>query len=128
MHFIHKIQCFKEFLHKTSLFSKNLFFLFFFKILINRTCFSINRNFGQPLSVSIDARLILGQSKHFRSIEPNFRSIENHMESFLKHLILTCSNTFSKSFQTSLSLSDRPGLQSRFFVIFLCSFCKVFLL
>ena len=40
------------------------------------------KNFGQPLSVSIDARLILDQSKHFRSIEPNFRSIENHIKSF----------------------------------------------
>ena len=64
------------------------------------------KNFGQPLSVSIDAQLILDQSKHFRSIEPNFQSIENRIENFLKHLILTCSNTFLKSFQT-LSLSIR---------------------
>ena len=42
----------------------------------------------------------------FRLIETNFRSSENRVESFLKHLILTCSNTFSKSFQT-LSLSIR---------------------
>ena len=42
----------------------------------------------------------------FRSIEINFQSIENRIESFLKHLILTCSNTFSKSFQT-LSLFIR---------------------
>ena len=64
------------------------------------------KNFGHPLSVSIDAWLILDQSKHFQSIEPNFRSIKNYIESFLKHLILTCSNTFSKKFQT-LFLSIR---------------------
>ena len=64
------------------------------------------KNFGQPLSVSIDAQLILDQSKHFRLIEPNFQSIENRIENFLKHLILTCSNTFSKKFRT-LSLFIR---------------------
>ena len=64
------------------------------------------KNFGQPLSILIDAWLILDQSKHFRSIEPNFWSIENHIENCLKHLILTCSITFSKKFQT-LSLSIR---------------------
>ena len=62
------------------------------------------KNFSQPLSVSIDAQLILDQSKHFRLIKTYFRSIKNRIESFLKHLILTCSNTFSKNFQT-LSLS-----------------------
>ena len=63
------------------------------------------KNFGQPLSISIDARLILDQSKNFQSIKPNFWSIENHIESFLKILILACSTYFSKKFQT-LSLSS----------------------
>ena len=66
--------------------------LWFFKILFFPEFQSIKpifrsikiaiKNFGQPLSVSIDTRLILDQSKHFRSIEPNFRSIENHIKSF----------------------------------------------
>ena len=108
MHFIHKIQCFEEFLYKIVVFFKNLFFPEFRSIkLIFRSIEIAIKNFGQPLSASIDTQLILDhQSKHFRSIEPNFRSIENCIKSFFKTLILTCSNTFSKSFQT-LSLSVR---------------------
>ena len=85
MHFIHKIQCFEEFLPKIALFFKNLFFPEFRLIEpIFRLIEIAIKIFGQPLFVSIDARLILDQSKHFRSIEPNFRSIENRIESFLK--------------------------------------------
>ena len=88
-------------------FSKICFFPKFWSIEpIFRSIEITIKNFGQSLSISIDAWLILDQSKHFRSIEPNFWLIENHIESFLKHLILTCSNIFSKSFQT-LSLSIR---------------------
>ena len=94
-----------------SLYTKLLCFfknLFFSKIRsiepIFRSIEIAIKNFSQPLSVSIDAQLILDQSKHFRLIKTYFRSIKNRIESFLKHLILTCSNTFSKNFQT-LSLS-----------------------
>ena len=107
MHFIHKIQCFEEFLYKIVLFFKKKKIPKFWSIEpIFRSIKIAIKNFGQPLSISIDARLILDQSKNFQSIKPNFWSIENHIESFLKHLILTCSNIFSKSFQT-LSLSIR---------------------
>ena len=100
-------------------------FFFFLEFRSIEIAFKI---FGQLLFVSIDARLILDQSKHFRSIEPNFWSIENRIESFLKNLILMCSTYFSKNFQT-LSLSIRSvKAQIKFFVIFLQFFCKVFLL
>ena len=65
------------------------------------------KNFGQPLSVSIDAWLILVQSKHFRIIEPNFQSIENRIKSF-SNLIFTCSNLLFKKF-SKLSVSIRLG-------------------
>ena len=91
------------------IFCKNLFFPEFRSIEpIFRSIKIVIKNFGQPLSVSIDAQLILDQSKNFQSIEPKFRSIENRIESFFKNLILTCSTYFSKSFLTlSLSLSLR---------------------
>ena len=128
MHFIHKIQCFEEFLHKIALFFKNLFFPKFQSI---KPVFRSNKIaiiiFGQPLFVSIDARLILDQSKHFRLIEPNFRSIKNCIKSFFKNLILMWSTYFSKSFQThSLSIRSVKA-QIKIFVIFLQFFCKVFL-
>ena len=113
MHFIHQIQCFKEFLHKIALiFSKICFFFFFSEFQSIESIFrSIEiaiKYFGQPLSVSIDARLILDQSKHFRSIKPNFRSIENRVESFLKTILPVFKLIFSKGFQL-FSLSTRLG-------------------
>ena len=112
------------------IFCKNLFFPEFRSIEpIFRSIKIVIKNFGYPFSVSIDARLILDQSKNFQSIKPKFRSIENRIESFFKNLILTCSTYFSKSFLTlSLSLFDQSRLQSNFFVVFLQFFCKVFLL
>ena len=128
MHFIHNIQCFEEFLHKTSLFFQN--FVFFPKFRSIKPFFrSIEitiKNFGHPLSILINARLVLDQSKHFRSIEPNFRSIKNRMEIFLtldshvfKHYFKKFSNSFSLyptsqgSNQDFLSFSS--VLFSRFF-------------
>ena len=59
MHSIHKIPCFKEFLHKISLFFKNLFFLEFRSI----------EHISQPIEIVIKnlfwiclARLVLDQS------------------------------------------------------------------
>ena len=73
MHFIHKIQCFEEFQHKIALFFKNLFFLEFRSIEpVFRSIEIAIKIFGQTLFVSIDAQLILDQSKHFRLIESNF--------------------------------------------------------
>ena len=44
MHFIHKILCFEEFLHKIALFFKNLFFTEFW-FSTNRTCLSTDRKY-----------------------------------------------------------------------------------
>ena len=108
MHFILKIQCFKEFLHKTgSFFQKKNFPEFRSIEPVFRSIEIAIKNFGQPLSISIDARLILVQSKHFRSIEPNFQSIENRIKSF-SNLIFTCSNLLFKKF-SKLSVSIRLG-------------------
>ena len=91
MNFIHNFQSFKEFMHKTGLFFKTVFFPKFRSLkAVFRSIEIAIKNFRQPLSISINPQLILDQSKHFRLIEPNFRSIENRMESFLKHLILMC--------------------------------------
>ena len=110
--FFIKFNALRSFYTKLLWFFKNLFFLEFQSI--EPIFWSIEiaiKNFGQPLSVSIDARLILDQSKHFWLIELNFWSIENRIESFLKHLILTWSNTFAKSFQTlSLSIQSVKAL------------------
>ena len=83
MHYFHQIQCFEEFLHKIALIFQIFFFLEFWSIEpIFQSIKIAIKNFDQPLFVSIDAQLILDQSKHFQSIEPNFWSIENHIESF----------------------------------------------
>ena len=100
MHFVHKIQCFEEFLQYFALFFKNLFF---HKILawlcVFRSIESVFRSIEIAfkiswlvLCVSIDRILFLINRKSYGE--------------FLKHLILTCSNTFSKCFQT-LSLFIR---------------------
>ena len=80
------------------------------------------KNFGQPLSILIDARLILDQSKHFRSIEPNFRSIENRIKSF-SNMIFTCSNLLFKTFSP---YTTRSRLQLNFFVASSILFVRFF--
>ena len=128
MHFILKIQCFKEFLHKTGSFFQNFFFPEFRSIKpVFRSIEIAIKNFGQPLSVSINAQLILVQSKHFRSIKPNFRLIENHIKSFFKSDFHVFKLTFQKVFKTFSLYTTRSRLQSIFFVVFLHFFCKVFL-
>ena len=106
--FFLKFNALRSFYIKLVYFFKNLFFPEFRSI--EPAFWSIEiaiKNFGQPLSVSIDAWLILDQSKHFRSIEPNFRSIENRIKSF-SNMIFTCSNLLFKMF-SKLSLSIRLG-------------------
>ena len=56
--------------------------------------------------------------RHFQSIESNFWSIENCIESFIKTLFLTCSNTISKLSKDFLSLFDWSKIPSKIFVIF----------
>ena len=52
--------------------------------------------------------------RHFRSIKPNFISIENYIEIFLKTLSFTCSSLFQIFSNTILSLFDRSKGQSKF--------------
>ena len=108
MHVIHKIQCFEEFLHYFALFFKKLFFPEFrpIKIMI--------KNFCESLSVSIGARLVLDQSKHFRPIESVFQLIENRVENFLKTDFHVFKLTFSKVFNFFSLYRTRSRLQSTF--------------
>ena len=117
-----------SFCTKLLWFFKNLFFPEFRSIeSIFRSIEIAIKNFGHSLSVSIDARLILDQSKHFWLIEPNFRSIENRIE-FFKNLTLTCLTYFSKSFQTlSLSLSLSLSSIGQGFNPFFCHFPPILL-
>ena len=121
IHVIHKIQCFEEFLYYFALFFKKPIFPEFQPIEI------IIKIFCESLSVSIGARLVLDQSKHFRSIESVFRSIENRGENFLKTVLHMVKLTFSKVFIFFSLHTTRSRLHSIFFVVFLHSFCKVFL-
>ena len=108
MHVIHKIQCFEEFLHYFALFFKKLFFLEFWpiKIMIKNVC--------ESLSVSIGARLVLDQSKHFWPIESVFRLIENRVENFLKTDFHVFKLTFSKVFNFFSLYRTQSRLQSTF--------------
>ena len=109
MHFIHKILCFEDFLHKIALFFKNLIFPDVRSI----------EPVARPIEIVIKIlvwicsfRLVLDRCwinwKHFWSIESNFRSIKNRIESFFKtlsfHVFFTIQNFFKKLF---LSLSLR---------------------
>ena len=63
---------------------------------------------------------------NFRSIESNFWSIENRIESFLKPWVFTCSITI-QTFSKVLSLSLRSvKAQSTFFCCFPSNFFEVF--
>ena len=95
MHVIHKFQCFMEFLHYFALFFKKLIFPEFRPIEI------ATKNVCKSLSVSIGARLVLDQLKHFRPIESNFWWVENRIESFFKNWV---SHVFIHFFKTSFSL------------------------
>ena len=77
------------------------------------------KNFGQPLSVSIDAWLMLVPSKHFRSIENRINSFSN--------LIFTCPNLLFKKF-SKLSLSVRlgQGFNQTFLLFSSILFARVF--
>ena len=60
-----------------------------------------------------------------RLIKPIFRSIEHRESGFKKIQIWLVKTTFSKTFQTSFSLSDSARLHKEFFVVFLQISCKV---
>ena len=66
----------------------------------------------KPLSVSIN--------RNWFSINQN-----SWIKFFFFKSDLTCSNTFSKTFQTFFSLSDLARLHKDFFVVFLQISCKV---
>ena len=108
-----KFNALRSFCIKMLYFFKNLIFPEFRPIeLVFRLIKIAIKICYESLSVSIGARLVLDQSKHFRPIESNFRSVENRIESFLKTEFLMCSYTFSNSF--SLYLVGQR-LQARFF-------------
>ena len=83
MHFVHKILCFEEFLHKIALFFKKIYFS---RFSINWTYCLTNWNCDKKLVWICLFRSVLDRcwinQRHFRSIKSNFRSIENHIERF----------------------------------------------
>ena len=115
MHFIYKILCFEVFLHKIALFFKKLFFPEFRLIEpVSRLIeIAINNLVWFCVFRSMLNRCWINQ-RHFRSIKPNFRSIENYIEIFLKTLSFTCSSLFQIFSNTILSLFDRSKGQSKF--------------
>ena len=95
MHVIHKIQCFEEFLLYFALFFKNLIFLDFRLIeLVFRPIKIAIKNVCESLSISIGARLVLDQLKHFQPIKSVFQSTENRVENFLKNSQVSCAQTY----------------------------------
>ena len=116
MHFIHQILCFEEFLHKTVMFFKKIVFS---KFSIDRICFSTDRKCDLNFVLNLTYSIAVGSIKsYFQSIKSIFRSVENRIESFLKSLFLTCSNTISKLSKAFLSLFDRSKIPSKIFVVF----------
>ena len=116
MHFIHKILCFEEFLHKIALFFKKLIFPEFRSIEpVSRLIeIAIKNLVWFCLFRSMLDRCWINQ-RHFRLIESKFRSIKNRIESFLKTLSFHMFITFSKLFKLySLSLFDRSRSQGKF--------------
>ena len=124
MHFVHKIQCFEEFLQKIALFFQKIVF---FRFSINQTCFSTDRKCDYNFVLNLTHSIAVGSNESdFQSIESNFRSIENCIESFLKPVFLMCSFIISTCFKLfSLSLRSVKA-SNQFFVVFLRFFCKVF--
>ena len=98
-----------------ALFFKNLIFPDFrlIKLVFQPIKIAI-KNVCESLSISIGARLVLDQSKHFRPIESVFRLIENHVENFLKTDFHVFKLTFSKVFNFFSLYRTRSRLQSTF--------------
>ena len=110
------LQCFEERLLQILLIFKNSIFFYNF----DRSSLLFDQS-KLRLKISVSLCLV-------RLIEPVFRSIEHRESSFFfKHSVWLIQNTFSKLFQTFLSLSDLARLHWRFFVVFQPNFCKVFL-
>ena len=125
MHFIYKILCFEEFLHKIALFFKKLFFPEFRSIkLVSRLIKIANKNLIWFCVFQLVLNRCWINRKHFRSIKPNFRSIEIHMESFLKTLSFMCSSLFQIFSNTILSLFDWSKGQSKFLSFSFKSFAR----
>ena len=114
MHFIHKILCFKEFVHKIALFFKKLVFPEFRSIKpISRPIEIAIKSFGLALCVSID-------QTHF-SI--NRKSYREFFKTFVFSRVLSLSNYFKKLF--SLYLISQ-GYQSNFLSFSSKNFAKFF--
>ena len=100
-----KFNALRSFCNFLLYFSRNFFFFFFF---LN---FDRSKVFfdWSKLQLKVLAWLCV-----FRSIEPIFRSIESHIESFLKTEFLTCSSLFKLFFKTLSLYSIGPRVQTRF--------------
>ena len=128
MHFIPKIQCFEEFLHKIALFFKNLFFfqnfersnLFFDRSKLRLKFWSASVYFDRCSIAygSIEAFLI---DRIFFSI--NWKSRWEFFKKFCFHVFYTISNFFKTLFSLIRSIKATKAI----FCCFLQNFCKVFL-
>ena len=99
----------------------------FSKFSIDRICFSIDRKCDLNFVLNLTYSIAVGSiESYFQSIKSIFRSIENRIESFLKPLFLTCSNTISKLSNAFLSLFDRSKIPSKIFCHFRPNFFKGF--
>ena len=121
MHFIHKVLCFEEFLHKVALFFKNLIFPDFWLIeLVTRPIEIAIKNFVWICPFWLVLYCCWINWRHFWSIE-------NHIESFLKPWVFTCSitiQTFSKLFLSHFDLSRiQSSILCHFPSNFLQGFC-----
>ena len=111
--FISYIQCFEVSFQKSGYFSKKQFF----------------QNFDWSNLIFDQSKSCLKNSVSLclvRLIEPVFRSIEHRESSFLKIVFWLIQTTFSKLFQSFLSLSNLARLHRRFFVVFNLTFAWFF--
>ena len=115
MHFIHYIQCFKEFFQKPGyFFSKNSVFPEFWLIQsVFRSIEITFKIFCELLSISIN----------WNWFSINWKS----WISFFKSQIWLIQIIFSKLFQTPFSLFDSDKHHPQFFVVFDQIFCRVLL-
>ena len=103
-----------------------LFFFVFQKLIFPefRPIEIVIKNVCESLSVSISARLVLDQSKHFGPIEFVFQSIENRVENFLKTEFHVFKLTFSKVFNIFSLYTTQPRLQSNFLLFSTICFAR----
>ena len=121
MHFVHQFQCFEVFLKCVLFFFSKLCFsqnfvslcLFWLIKSVFRSIEIVFKNLREPLSILINRNWFSINRKSWIR--------------FFKNWVWLVQTHFSKVFQTFLSLSKSDKASYQFFVVFLRSFCKVFL-